>query len=45
MEAPTTMYALGSIDPEMERLDRQSASVEAVTRLLPTLAGAWARRR
>ncbi len=39
MNEPTTSYALGSSDHEIERLDRQSASIEAATRLLLRAAG------
>jgi ubiquinone/menaquinone biosynthesis C-methylase UbiE len=35
----TTTYALGSSDHEIERLDRQSASIEAATRLLLRASG------
>lgn len=37
-EKPTT-YALGSSDQEIERLDRQSASIESATRLLLRASG------
>lgn len=39
MKQPTNTYALGSSDHEIERLDRQSASIEAATRLLLRAAG------
>ena len=39
MNEPTTTYALGSSDHEIERLDRQSASIESATRLLLRAAG------
>jgi ubiquinone/menaquinone biosynthesis C-methylase UbiE len=39
MNEPTTPYALGSSDHEIERLDRQSASIEAATRMLLRAAG------
>ena len=39
MKEQTTKYALGSSDQEIERLDRQSASIEAATRLLLRASG------
>ena len=39
MNQPKTSYVLGSSDQEIERLDRQSASIEAATRLLLRAAG------
>ncbi len=39
MNEPTTTYALGSSDHEIERLDRQSASIESATRVLLRAAG------
>ena len=39
MKEPTTKYALGSSDQEIERLDRQSASIDAATRLLLRASG------
>ena len=39
MNQPTTTYVLGSSDQEIERLDRQSASIEGATRLLLRAAG------
>lgn len=39
MKESTTTYVLGSSDPEIERLDRQSASIEGATRLLLRAAG------
>ena len=39
MKEPTPKYALGSSDHEIERLDRQSASIEAATRLLLRASG------
>ncbi len=38
-EQTTTTYALGASDHEIERLDRQSASIESATRLLLRAAG------
>src|SRR6478735_4404543 len=39
MNQPKTSYVLGSSDQEIERLDRQSASIDAATRLLLRAAG------
>ena len=39
MNQDTTSYVLGSSDQEIERLDRQSASIEGATRLLLRAAG------
>jgi SAM-dependent methyltransferase len=39
MNEQTTKYALGSSDQEIERLDRQSASIEGATRLLLRASG------
>jgi SAM-dependent methyltransferase len=39
MNEQTTQYALGTSDHEIERLDRQSASIEAATRLLLRASG------
>jgi ubiquinone/menaquinone biosynthesis C-methylase UbiE len=39
MNNRTTTYALGSSDQEIERLDRQSASIDAATRLLLRAGG------
>jgi SAM-dependent methyltransferase len=39
MNEPTATYALGSSDHEIERLDRQSASIEGATRLLLRASG------
>jgi SAM-dependent methyltransferase len=39
MNAPTTAYSLGFSDQEIERLDRQSVSIEAATRLLLRASG------
>jgi SAM-dependent methyltransferase len=39
MNEPTAAYALGSSDHEIERLDRQSASIEGATRLLLRASG------
>ena len=39
MKEQTTKYALGSSDQEIERLDRQSASIEAATRMLLRASG------
>jgi len=39
MKQHTTTYVLGSSDQEIERLDRQSASIEGATRLLLRAAG------
>jgi SAM-dependent methyltransferase len=39
VKEPTTTYALGSSDHEIERLDRQAASIEAATRLLLRAGG------
>jgi ubiquinone/menaquinone biosynthesis C-methylase UbiE len=39
MKETTTTYVLGSSDQEIERLDRQSASIEGATRLLLRAAG------
>ena len=39
MKQDTMRYVLGSSDQEIERLDRQSASIEAATRLLLRTAG------
>lgn len=39
MSQDTTRYVLGSSDLEIERLDRQSASIEGATRLLLRAAG------
>jgi len=39
MREQTTKYALGSSDEEIERLDRQSASIEGATRMLLRAAG------
>jgi SAM-dependent methyltransferase len=39
MKEQTTNYALGSSDHEIERLDRQSASIEDATRLLLRASG------
>jgi len=39
MKRDTTSYVLGSSDQEIERLDRQSASIEGATRLLLRAAG------
>ena len=39
MKPETTTYVLGSSDQEIERLDRQSASIEGATRLLLRAAG------
>jgi len=39
MKEATTKYVLGSSDHEIERLDRQSASIEGATRLLLRAAG------
>ena len=39
MKEKATTYVLGSSDQEIERLDRQSASIEAATRLLLRAAG------
>ena len=39
MNQTKTTYVLGSSDQEIERLDRQSASIEAATRLLLRAAG------
>jgi hypothetical protein len=41
MKEQTTKYALGSSDHEIERLDRQSASIEGATRLLLRPATTW----
>ena len=39
MSEPTATYALGASDHEIERLDRQSASIDAATRLLLRASG------
>ena len=39
MKEQTTKYALGSSDQEIERLDRQSASIEAATHMLLRASG------
>jgi ubiquinone/menaquinone biosynthesis C-methylase UbiE len=39
MNERTTAYALGSSDHEIERLDRQSASIESATRMLLRASG------
>ncbi len=39
MKEQTTNYALGSSDQEIERLDRQAASIDAATRLLLRASG------